>query len=194
MNRIAYLFAAGMLALPIAPTFAQDKSAASAALKGKSAVEVVRVTATVDSIDQKTRVVTLKDSSGKLVTFVAGDDVRNLAQVSKGDIVTTEYAQAVAVRLAKSPSKVRERIVTEGGERAPLGGMPGAVAVRDVKVIASVEAVDPKQQVVTLRGPENTVTVKVQDPAMLKGVKVGDMVEAVYTEAVAITVTKGPKQ
>lgn len=177
-----------------AAAFAQDKAAASPAAKGKGVAEVVRVTATVESIDQATRTVTLKDSSGKLFAFVAGDDVRNLAQVKKGDVVTLDYAQALAVRLAKSASKTRERTVTEGVQRAALGQKPGGVAVREVKVIASVEAIDPKKQMVTLRGPEHTVTMKVEDPAMLKGVKVGDMVEGVYTEAVAIKVESGAKK
>jgi hypothetical protein len=37
------------------------------------------------------------------------------------------------------------------------------------------------------------VDLKVRDPAMLKGVKVGDMVEASYTEAVAVKVVPGRK-
>jgi Cu/Ag efflux protein CusF len=79
-------------------------------------------------------------------------------------------------------------------ERAAVGQKPGGVAVREVRVIASVEAIDTKKQMVTLRGPQHTVSMKVQDPAMLKGVKVGDMVEGVYTEAVALKVEKGPKK
>jgi Cu/Ag efflux protein CusF len=191
MRRNIRLIAAGALSMLAAQAYAQDKSAASPAGQGKGVAEIVRVTATVESIDQPTRTVTLKDSQGKLHAFVAGDDVRNLAQVSKGDVVTLEYAQALAVRLAKTESKTRERTDTEVLQRAALGQMPGGTAAREVKVVASVEAIDPKKQTVTLRGPEHTVTVKVQDPAMLQGVKAGDMVEAAYTEAVAIKVEKG---
>lgn len=187
-------FAAWLLSLAAINAVAQDKSAVSPGAQGKGVAEVVRVTATVEAIDQATRTVTLKDSKGGLHTFVASDEVRNLAQVGKGDVVTLEYAAALAVRLAKSDSKVRERTVTEGVKRAEPGQMPGGAAVREVKVIASVEAIDAKAQKVTLRGPEHTVAVKVQDPAMLKGVKKGDMVEAVYTEAVALKVEKGARK
>ena len=192
MNRIPQVLVAAALSTLAVAAVAQDKAAA--AKQGKGVAEVVRVTATVESIDQATRTVTLKDSSGKLVAFVAGPDVRNLAQVSKGDVVTLDYAQALAVRLSKSASKTRERTVTEGMQRAEVGKMPGGVAVREVKVTASVEDIDTKKQIVTLRGPEHTVPVKVEDPAMLQGVKKGDMVEAVYTEAVAIKVEKGAKK
>jgi Cu/Ag efflux protein CusF len=118
--------------------------------------------------------------------------VKNLAQVSKGDIVTIEYAQAVLVGLEKSKSTVRERVVTEGKQGAPKGQMPAGIVVRDVAVVASVEAVDAKKGFVTLRGPEHTVTMKVRDPAMLKDVKTGDMVKASYTEAMAVRVEKAP--
>jgi Cu/Ag efflux protein CusF len=195
MKTLTRLFAAAALSMLAAHSFAQDKkSAPSAAEQGKGAMEITRVTATVESIDQATRTVTLKDSDGKLFAFVAGPDVRNLAQVSKGDVVNLDYGVALAVRLAKSASKVRERTVTEGMQRAAVGQMPGGVIAREVKVVASVEAIDTKKQIVTLRGPEHTVAMKVQDPAMLKGVKVGDMVEAVYTEALAIKVEKGAKK
>lgn len=168
-----------------------DKAPASPAAEGRGVAEVVRVTATVDAVDQATRSVTLKNANGEKVTFVAGDEVRNLAQLAKGDVVTLEYAQAVAVKLAKTSSKVRERTVTEGIQRAAPGQKPGGIALREVKVVASVEKIDPVKSVVTLRGPELTVDVKVRDPAMLKGVKVGDFVEASYTEAVAINVVAG---
>ncbi len=70
--------------------------------------------------------------------------------------------------------------------------MPSGVLVRDVAVVASVEAIDTAKNIVTLRGPEHTVTLKVKDPAMLKNVKKGDFVKASYTEAMAIRVDKAP--
>jgi Cu/Ag efflux protein CusF len=184
-----------ILAAAVAATsgfaLAADKAPASPLKEGAGVAEIAKVTATVESVDQKTRAVTLKRPNGEKVSFVAGEDVRNLAQVKVGDVVTIEYAQALAVKLAKTDNKVRARTVTEGMQRAELGQKPGGIAVREVKAVASVEKIDAKTNVVTLRGPEQTVDVKVQDPAMLKGVKAGDFVEVSYTEAVAIHVTAG---
>ena len=42
---------------------------------------------------------------------------------------------------------------------------------------------------VTLRGPERTLELKVKDKAMLKDIAVGDQVEATFVEAVAISVS-----
>ncbi len=211
MNRIPCLLAAGALSLaPLAVAVAQDKTAPapkaaapapkaaapapSRAEQGKGVMETVRASATIESIDAKTREIVLKDSEGKMVEFVAGPEVRNFDQLKKGDVVTIDYGVALAMRLAKTTSKTRERSVTEGIERSKPGAMPGGVITREVRVVASVEAVDAKKSMVTLRGPQNTVSMKVGDPKMLEGVKVGDMVEAVYAEAMAIKVERGAKK
>jgi hypothetical protein len=197
-NRARILVGAVALALS-SLAWSQDKAPAKPAApakapipaaEGRTEVAVVRVTATVEAVDQATRAVTLKDANGEKVSFIAGDEVRNLAQLKKGDVVTIEYGQALAVKLAKSSSKTRERTVTEAIERAKPGEKPGGVIAREVKVIASIEKIDAKGSIVTLKGPKQTVDVKV-DPAMLKGVKVGDFVEARYTEAMKVSVVAG---
>ena len=53
--------------------------------------------------------------------------------------------------------------------------------------------VNPKTQVVTLRGPQRTVELKVADPEQFKLVAKGDRVEATYTEAMAIVVAPAKK-
>ncbi|MBK8524421.1 MAG: hypothetical protein IPL58_10125 [Betaproteobacteria bacterium] len=63
-----------------------------------------------------------------------------------------------------------------------------------MRVIADVVAVNPKAQTVTLRGPKRTLELVVKDPETLKNVKVGDQVEGVYTEAMALTVSTGSKK
>ncbi|WP_408228762.1 MULTISPECIES: hypothetical protein [Paraburkholderia] len=55
--------------------------------------------------------------------------------------------------------------------------------------MADVVAVNPKHKTVTLRGPKgNTLDLKVEDPAQFANIKKGDQVDAVYTEALAISV------
>jgi Cu/Ag efflux protein CusF len=196
MKKLA-LLAAALLATS---AIAQDKKAPAPApapakpkaeSKGVGVGEVTTVTATVEAIDQKTREVTLKGQDGKLVTFVAGPEVKNLAQVVKGDIVTMAYIEAVAAKLQKTDNKTRSRVVTPFEKRAEPGQKPAGVVGVNVKVVASVEALDAKAGKVTLRGVEHTVALKV-DPALLKNVKVGDMVEAEFLEAVAVKVEKAP--
>jgi len=76
---------------------------------------------------------------------------------------------------------------------AKPGQAPGAAAGRQVTVIADVMSVDAKKQTVRLRGPQRTVDLKVRDPNQFKLIKVGDQVEATFTEAVAIAVEPAPR-
>jgi Cu/Ag efflux protein CusF len=57
---------------------------------------------------------------------------------------------------------------------------------QQVQITADVTAVNRKKHIVTLRGPQQTVDLVVRDPEQLKLIKVGDQVEAVYTEALAL--------
>ena len=53
------------------------------------------ISSTVEAIDHKSRVVTLRRPQGDTVTFTASPEARNLDQVSVGDIVTAEYYGAI---------------------------------------------------------------------------------------------------
>jgi Cu/Ag efflux protein CusF len=63
-----------------------------------------------------------------------------------------------------------------------------------MEVTANVTAVDAKTQTVTLKGPKRTVDLKVPDPGQFKLIKVGDQIQAVYTEALALAVEPAPKK
>lgn len=57
-----------------------------------------------------------------------------------------------------------------------------------MRVTANVVSIDPSNQTVTLKGPKQTLALKVRDPEQFKLVSVGDQVEATYTEALALSV------
>jgi Cu/Ag efflux protein CusF len=158
------------------------------------AVSVQTVTFTVEAVDQQTREVTLKDSEGRLRTVYAGPRVKNLAQVRKGDVVTVSYMEAIALELKKGASGARAAVVEQAQGAAP-GSKPGGVASREITLVATVVGVDPGAGMVTLKGPEgNIVNLVVRDRSKLKSVQVGDEVEAIYTEAIAVAVTPPRKK
>ncbi len=152
---------------------------------------VVRITASVEGVDAVNRTVTVKGPRGRVVTLPVGAEVQHLDQVKAGDIVVVRYLEALALEVKKSG--VRERTETQTVAPAKPGERPAAVEARQLTVIADVVGVDPKRQLVTLRGPRRTVDVKVRDPNQLKLLKVGDQVEATYTEAAAIAIEPAPK-
>ena len=86
---------------------------------------MVKETATVQAIDQSTRMVTLKGPKGNSITFKAGDDVRNLAQVKVGDLVTFTYFESLAVRVLKEGEAFPASGKSASMSRAEPGKKPG---------------------------------------------------------------------
>jgi len=161
---------------------------------GKGTVSnIERITASVEAIDPASRAVTLKGPQGKVVTVVAGPEVKNFAQLKVGDLVLVSYAQALTLELKKGGTALRQRTDSDFGARAKPGERPGGVIGMETTIVADVTAVDRKKQIVTLRGPNRTVDLKLRDPEQTKLVKVGDQVEATFTEAAALSVEPAPK-
>ena len=167
---------------------------AVAVAPGKAAAaQTVKATATVESVDKATRTVTLKLANGTTRSIVAGDEVKNFNQIKLGDDVVVQYVRALTLTLMKSGSKETSVDVKTDAVRSKAGEQPGAAVGRQVQVVANVVAVDKKAKTVTLKGPRgNTVDLVLEDPKQLELVKKGDQVDAVYTEAVAISLEAAP--
>jgi len=100
----------------------------------------------------------------------------------------------VSLELKKGGGKPLAMTEKGGAAQAAPGAKPGAGGARQITILADVVKVDTKTHLVTLRGPGgNSVDLHVEDPEQLKNIKKGDQVEAVYTEAVAVTVEPADK-
>jgi hypothetical protein len=164
---------------------------------GKAAiVSAKEISAQVVGLDKSTRTVTLKGPEGNVVDVVAGDEVKNFAQIKLGDFVVARFIQAVTLELQKTKSaKAGADTVTvrEEAAKAKPGERPAIAGARQITAIADVTAVDPKNSTITLRGPRgNSVVLAVQNPDQFKVVKKGDKVEVTYTEAMAVSVEPAP--
>jgi hypothetical protein len=161
--------------------------------KGQAVMSTETVTATVVQVNQKTREVTVKMENGKEYSFVAGDAVKNLAQVKKGDIITAVYTEAIAYEVKKHGATGVQ--TTTATAAAKPGEKPAGAIAQQTTVTVMITAIDPKIPTVTFMGPRgNKETIKVKDPQKLNGVKVGDKVDITYTEALAMKVDEAPKK
>jgi hypothetical protein len=152
---------------------------------------VVSVAATVVAIDQNTRVVTLRDSEGKEFDITVGPEVRNLPQVRRGDEVVATFFESMAITVRR-PGEV-EPGATSGDivATAAPGQRPAGAAARQTTIVATVVGLNKSKGTVTVKGPRGkVVTVAARDPRRLDHVEVGDLLEVVYTEALAISVEK----
>jgi hypothetical protein len=192
------LLAALLTALPAVAQKKPDVTGGTvvASEPGKAAaVRTLQVTAQVVALDKASRTVSLKGPEGNVIDVVAGDEVKNFAQIKVGDFVVVRFVQALTLELQKTKSAAGGISAREGAVTAKPGQRPAAAAGREVTAIATVTAVDPKAKTITMKGPRgNVVTLDVQNPDQFKVVKVGDEVQVVYTEAVAISVEPGPKK
>ncbi len=182
-----------VLALWTTPGLAAPEETRAAPRKIGSS-EAVMVRATVEAIDPAARTVTLKGPRGKTFTVSVDDKVANLAGVKVGDEVLATYYEAVAFELKKPGEAVPSKSVTEGVTKPEPGAGPSGVGSRQVKVVATSDAIDSRKGTVMLKGPDGkSVEVKAKDPRNLRKVKVGDLVEITYTEAMAISIQPVPK-
>ena len=178
------------VAEPSPPTV---ETATTSTAKGGARHEAVTISATVVKVDLKSRKVTMKGFDGTTETVKVGDEVRNLAQVKKGDEVVVTYYQSVAFEVLKRGETRPATTAGEGMDRAKLGEKPGGIAASVVTVVADVVKLDRENKTAVLRGPEgNLTTVDVQNPDNFDKVKVGDKVEITLTEAMAISVEPAP--
>jgi hypothetical protein len=172
-RRAATLLAAAVLVAMPSPLAAQSAAGGEA-----------RIVATLAAVDAANRTIVLRGPRGELLTMDVSEGVGDLARVKVGDRVVVSYAQPLVLELRK------------GGERpvrdvAPAE-RPARAVGRQVKIVADVVLVNVQKQTVTLRAPEQRVTLKLRDPAQLKNITAGDQIEAIYTQALALAVKVAP--
>lgn len=196
----AVLIASSML-LTQSPAFAQSTTTTAPAEKapaekptGKGAASVTKVRGTVAAVDRDAGTVTLKGPKGRTVTIEVKDK-QKLDMIKVGDPVVAAYVEAVAFRVQKAGSGATPGVTTQETRISSKPGETPAGAVgREVTATVTITAIDKKARTVTVKGPQGgTETIKAKDPKNLEGLKVGDMVEITYTQALAISLDKSGK-
>lgn len=144
--------------------------------------------ATIEAINLKTRMVKVRSLEGKSFTIHVSEEAVNLPQAKVGDKVEVTYAQSLEVRMAE-PGEVRNETGTLIAGAKP-GSKPAGVEITETVITATILDLDKVNELATLKMADGSVaTVKVQNPANLDKVKVGDIIAITYIEAVGIKVT-----
>jgi len=82
-----------------------------------------------------------------------------------------------------------------GAARSEKGAKPAGVVAQQTTATVTVTAIDRSVPSITFTGPRgNSRTIKVLHPEKLEGVKVGDLVQLTYSEALALKVVEAPKK
>jgi hypothetical protein len=154
--------------------------------------ETVEASAIVEAIDYSTREVVLRDAQGRQSLVKAGPEVRNLAQVKKGDRVVVRFTEGFAAQVVKPGTGVAGVQADTSATRAAPGERPAATVGEQIRTTVKVYDVDPYANTIEVTGPRGyNRRLKVKDPqaiAFIRGLKKGDEVEVTFSEAFAISV------
>jgi hypothetical protein len=177
-----------LLALPLGCSHSESAPAS----RVESSREVSTV-ATVQSVDQEKRTITLKGLRGNIITCKVDDRVKNLPRIHPGDRVAITYTEALAVQVVKKGEGTEDQALVM--DQAAEGEQPRGAVTRTVSLTADVVAVDKKNGSITLRDREGNVrTFFVRHPERLSGVKVGDTLWIRYSEGLAVSVEPAPAE
>jgi len=150
---------------------------------------VTHLTGTIEAINQTTREVTVK-VDGELHTFAVKPDVKRFGELKVGDRLKADYHEAVLMEVRQAGG--RAPLPASGGETvrvAGLGTRPSGALVQQQVASVVVKAIDRKTPAVTVQLEDGSiVTLKVEHPERLQGLKVGDKVDVTYTEALIVSV------
>jgi len=156
---------------------------------GGPVVETIEISGTLAALDTETRRVTIDVGEGATMSFVAGPEVQNFAQLEVGDLVKIEYARALLLELRKGSTEQPWRIDDDRTRRAEPGEKPAGAIGQVVRALVEVVAVHAERGTVTVQGPRHSVELKIPDPEQLDKIAVGDRIEVTYIEAGAIAVS-----
>jgi hypothetical protein len=154
------------------------------------AAEAVVLTATVDSVDVKKRIVVLKDANGNLAQMNVSKQVNDLDKVKKGDLFVVEHAQAIAVGLVAAPkdakpgvSGVRAVVISGKGSAKPF-----EETTDTIYATVKITTIDAKTRIVTFTLPSGEKQkVKVDQSVLgLEKFKAGDDVLVEFVDDTAI--------
>jgi hypothetical protein len=148
--------------------------------------------AVVEAIDHEARLVTLRKQDGTSVTFTPSPEVRNLDQVSAGDILHVEYSQSINIEVVGAeglegvdPAAAGMSAMT----RSEKGEMPGMAAVDTQILLARVVDINVPNMTYKLEFPDGAVNeYRAMVRENLEAADVGDMVAIEITESVIAVV------
>ncbi|QWD87617.1 hypothetical protein AOC06_03335 [Polynucleobacter paludilacus] len=155
------------------------------------AADVMVLTATIDSVDMKTRVVTLKDANGNLAQMNVAKSVNDLGKVKKGDVFVVEHAQALAVGLTAAGKD--QKPGASGVHSVVMAGKGAAKPFEEtqdtVYATVKISTIDYNSRVVTFTLPSGEKQkVKVAPSVLgLEKFKAGDDVMVEFVDDTIIT-------
>lgn len=173
-----------------------SSAAVIAACQSVDVQQTTTVTGVIETVDPTSRELLLRgdggSQAGMLLSMVVGPQVQRLNQLRAGDRVTVTYYQALAAQMVNVFSPASRPFEGVAVDRRETAERPGGTVTRVRSGRVVITAVYPALNAISFVGPGNMVrTVFPKNPevrAFIRTLKVGDQVDIVYEEALAISV------
>jgi hypothetical protein len=151
-----YTIKSGALAFAAVAMMTTPSVAQPIAFEGATA-DLMQITAKVDAVDKKDRLVTMTGPQGNTVVVEAGPKVKNFDRIKAGDDIVADYYEEIAVVVTESAGPPATEEVgfaeSEGAYAAPpateeadlaaavapKGAEPGAAAAEVVTIETTIE-------------------------------------------------------
>jgi hypothetical protein len=156
---------------------------------------VVEARAVVIGVDQKHRLLALQSDDGGRMVLPVAEEFRDFQHARVGDQVVVSYTEAIVWQVKPSDKgatgvSARETLSNPGPNEAP-----GGAVERALTITATITAFDPPRGTVTLTGPHGqSQTFIAHRRADLEKLRVGDLVDITYSEALAVSVRPQAKK
>ena len=189
MKKFLLIFLTGLVFISLMACAGKEDSGKK---PGAVVSSIVTVEATVEAINYKSRMLTLRGPRGRVVTMHVDERARNFNQIKVNDKVEADYYESIALYVQKHDGSQPAAGEGTAVSLAPLGEKPGVTAVDTMVVKATVIEIDYDARTVVLSIPDGrhvTLTVDKDAPNFGK-VRQGDQVITRYTQALAISVRK----
>jgi len=165
--------------------------ATCSAVEAQDAVlQEITLRGTVEAIDHTARTVRIRGTQGNVVTLDVPISVTRFDQVKVGDQVTMAYYDRVAIRPKPAGEAAVDRVTDPTTTPTP-GLLPGGTRATQRVTTATIDSWDPTTRMVTFTTPSGQYTRRVSellDANVISGIKVGDRVDVIRTEAVRLNV------
>jgi len=138
------------------------------------------------------RRLTLRREDGRSFDLIAGESVRNFAQIAVGDVLRVRYKETLAASLRPTGEKIEPAEGAFMAARAKPGAKPGAGVGMAVSVRVKIESIDLERDIVVFAPASGELIAHrlrtAEGREFVRGLEVGDTVQLDYLEALALTV------
>ena len=143
----------------------------------------------VTGVDQQRRLLALEGDDGGIAVLPVAEEFRDFDKLRVGDPVVVSYTEAIAWQVKPSDKGAPGVSARETLSNPKPGESPGGAIERAITITATITAFDVARGTVTLADPQGwSRTFKAQRPADLEHIRVGDLVDITYSEALALSV------